>query len=112
MKHAIAKFESTKRQIENEIVYENPVLFVNVCYKLGSCWLQQAKDSGLSADDPARQSMMTAAMDNFESALCLINRMSDADAQISLKVKSKICLNIGLIRSHFDSPMEAIIMLQ
>lgn len=55
---------------------------------------------------------MTAAMDNFESALCLINRMSDADEQISLKVKSKICLNIGLIRSHFDNPMEAIIMLQ
>ena len=51
-------------------------------------------------------------MDNFESALCLINRMSDADEQISLKVKSKICLNIGLIRSHFGSSMEAIIMLQ
>ena len=46
LKHAIAKFESTKRQIENEIVYENPVLFVNVCYKLGSCWLEQAKQSG------------------------------------------------------------------
>ena len=56
--------------------------------------------------------MQTAAMDNFESALCLINRMGDADEQISLRVKSKICLSIGLIRSQFESPMEAIIMLQ
>jgi len=39
MDHAIAKFESTKRQIENEIVYENPLLFVNVCNQLGNCWL-------------------------------------------------------------------------
>ena len=28
---AIEKFESTKNQIENEIIYENPMIFVNVC---------------------------------------------------------------------------------
>lgn len=112
LKHAIQKFESTKRQIENEIVYENPALFINVCYKLGCCWLEQAKQKGPSQEAENRNQMMTAAMDNFESALCLINRMNDQEQQISLKVKSKICLNIALIRSNFDSPMEAVIMLQ
>jgi len=56
--------------------------------------------------------MYNSALDNFESSLCLINRMSEADAQISFKVKGKICLNIGLIRAQFDSPQEAIVMLQ
>lgn len=111
LKHAIAKFESTKRQIEGEIVYENPVLFVDVCYKLGCCWLEHAKQRSLQETAESKKQMMTAALDNFESALCLINRMGDADAQISQKTKSKICLNIGLIRSHFETPMEAVIML-
>ena len=39
MKDAINKFENTKRAIENEIVYENPLLFVNVCNLLGNCYM-------------------------------------------------------------------------
>ena len=31
LQHAIDKFENTKKSVENEIVYENPLLFVNVC---------------------------------------------------------------------------------
>ena len=29
--HAIDKFENVKITIENEIIYENPMLYVNVC---------------------------------------------------------------------------------
>jgi hypothetical protein len=29
--HAIDKFDNVKKTIENEIVYENPMLYVNVC---------------------------------------------------------------------------------
>lgn len=39
IQHAIDKFENAKRSIENEIVYENPMLFVNVCNQLGNCYL-------------------------------------------------------------------------
>jgi hypothetical protein len=28
---AIEKFESTKQQIEAEVIYDNPTVFVNVC---------------------------------------------------------------------------------
>ena len=39
LKHAIEKFENAKKSIENEIVYENPMLFVNICNQLGNCYL-------------------------------------------------------------------------
>ena len=29
--NAIDKFENTKKTIENEIIYENPMIYVNVC---------------------------------------------------------------------------------
>lgn len=44
IQHAIDKFENAKRSIENEIVYENPMLFVNVCNQLGNCYLMAAQD--------------------------------------------------------------------
>ena len=31
LQHAIDKFENAKKCVENEIVYENPMLFINVC---------------------------------------------------------------------------------
>ena len=37
--HAIDKFENVKKAVESEIVYENPLLFVNVCNQLGNCYL-------------------------------------------------------------------------
>lgn len=31
IEHATEKFENVKKTIENEIIYENPLLYVNVC---------------------------------------------------------------------------------
>jgi DUF438 domain-containing protein len=39
VRDAIEKFENTKRSIENEIVYENPMILVNICNQLGNCYL-------------------------------------------------------------------------
>lgn len=43
--HAIDKFENVKKAVESEIVYENPLLFVNVCNQLGNCYLQLAQST-------------------------------------------------------------------
>ena len=37
---AIDKFENAKLSIENEIVYEHPLLFVNICNLLGNCYIK------------------------------------------------------------------------
>ena len=42
--HAIDKFENTKKAVENEIVFENPLLFVNICNQLGNCYLKIARE--------------------------------------------------------------------
>ena len=82
--HAINKFESTKKQIENEIVYENPYLFIELCTQLANCWLKKAKEkfnfeiNDLCRSEPyegSKKEMIISALDNFESALCLINRV-------------------------------------
>ena len=82
--HAINKFESTKKQIENEIVYENPYLFIELCTQLANCWLKKAKEkfnfeiNDLCRREPyegSKKEMIISALDNFESALCLINRV-------------------------------------
>jgi len=39
VRHAIEKFENVKKSIESEIVYDDPMLFVNVCNQLGNCYL-------------------------------------------------------------------------
>lgn len=39
--HAVTKFESTKRQIEAEIVYQRPTIFVEACISLGYCLLDR-----------------------------------------------------------------------
>ena len=80
---AITKFESTKTQIENEIIYDNPLIFINVCNQLANCYLVGEN--------------LPKALDNFESSLCVINRLDQA--QISHKMVGKICLNIAMIRS-------------
>ena len=36
---AIDKFLAVKKQIEDEIIYENPTLYLNVCNMLGNCYL-------------------------------------------------------------------------
>ena len=37
--NAIDKFENTKKTIENEIIYENPMIYVNLCNQLANCYL-------------------------------------------------------------------------
>ena len=63
VRDAIEKFENTKRSIENEIVYENPMILVNICNQLGNCYLRTKK--------------LDYALDNFETSLCLINKVEN-----------------------------------
>ena len=58
---AIDKFENVKKSILKEIVYDNPMVFVNVCNQLGNCFL---------AKNFSRQ-----ALENFELSLCMINKL-------------------------------------
>ena len=107
--HAIDKFESTKTLIENEIVYENPLLFINVCNQLGNCYLSLAINPQKTEN---RMDLFEKALDNFESSLCLINRMDDksTDQLINNVLVGKICLNIALIRSQLGNHHESVIM--
>mmetsp|Transcript_40874 Transcript_40874/g.62294 ORF Transcript_40874/g.62294 Transcript_40874/m.62294 type:complete len:245 (+) Transcript_40874:501-1235(+) len=98
--HAIEKLENAKQSIENEIVYENPMLFINICHQLGTCYLQES-----------RRKSLDRALDNYELALVMINEAEQENKRqtrpqisryiepISPMVVAKICLNIALIRS-------------
>lgn len=84
--HAIEKFENAKRAIENEIVYENPMLFVNICNQLGNCYLINER--------------LERALDNFNLSLQMLNKIeAEKSEPTSQLVVAKICLNIALIRS-------------
>lgn len=37
---AIQKFQGVKRRIQSEIVFDKPIMFINVCNQLGNCFLQ------------------------------------------------------------------------
>lgn len=104
--HAIDKFENVKKAVENEIVYENPLLFVNVCNQLGNCYLAQAQQSLLHSEQTAK---LKLALDNFESSFCLINRMISSN-ELPDGITSKICLNIGLIQSELSNYEQAEVM--
>ena len=58
---AIQKFESVKRKIELEVVFDKPILFINICNQLGNCYL--------------KLSQLEAAKDNFEQSLRLIAKV-------------------------------------
>ena len=53
---------------------------------------------------------MKTALDNFESSLCLINRMVESDLPDG--VVSKICLNIALIQTELENHSQAVVMNQ
>ena len=40
IEEALIKFEHVKQKIENEIVFDKPILFINVCNQLGNCYLK------------------------------------------------------------------------
>lgn len=56
---ACEKFEAAKKNIEDEIVYEFPLLFVNLCNQLANCYLLMGDSRN--------------ALANFEQSLRLIN---------------------------------------
>eukprot|EP00347_Sterkiella_histriomuscorum_P023783 403333405 len=79
---AVDKFESVKSQIEKELVFDKPLIYINICNQLGNCYLK--------IDDQTR------ALENFETSLSLINKLEDK-SQVSDLIVSKICQNIALI---------------
>jgi len=89
IKHAIEKFENAKKSIENEIVYENPMLFVNICNQLGNCYLTDGR--------------LEKALDNFELSLGMIKKVEEERTSIEQPtnplIVAKLCLNIALIKS-------------
>ena len=76
-----------------------------------------------------KRSILNLALDNFESALCLLDRLqpdtigtsasqmlsasptSDQDLT-SLETRCNLCMNIALIRAHFSDNDEAVIMME
>lgn len=73
---AVEKFESVKLKIEKELVFDKPLIYINICNQLGNCYLK--------IDD------LTRALENFEISLSLINKLEDK-SQISDMIVSKIC---------------------
>ena len=37
---AIEKFEKVKREIKQEVVFDKPLLYINICNQLGNCYLR------------------------------------------------------------------------
>ena len=37
---AINKFESVKKRIQAEVVFDKPILLINTCNQLGNCYLK------------------------------------------------------------------------
>lgn len=135
--HAVTKFESTKRQIEAEIVYQRPTIFIEACISLGYCLLDRLQQEGFTLNDlvgatpddgSTLYTQLTEALDNFESALCLIERLNTEgwDEVInhrsfetgqygkfdSENLRGQICMNIALIRAHLSHTEQAIVMLE
>ena len=59
---AVYKFEGVKKKIEAEVVFDKPILFINVCNQLGNCYL--------------RVGNLMAAKENFEQSLRLILKVA------------------------------------
>ena len=106
IQQAIQKFENAKFSIENEIVYENPMIYVNICNQLANCYLLLPEKD------------LDKALENFELSLCTISKIESEKAadrcegtdQISPLIVAKICLNIAIIRSQLGDLQEAVYM--
>lgn len=86
IEEAIQKFESVKRRIEQEVVFDKPILFINICNQLGNCYL--------------RLSQLEAAKDNFEQSLRLISKVQSTTDRVNEVIMSKIYLNLGIIATQ------------
>ena len=83
---AIQKFEGVKRKIEAEVVFDKPILFINICNQLGNCYLKVGN--------------LEAAKDNFEQSLRLIHKVDKTTDKINEAIVGKIYLNLGIIAEH------------
>lgn len=86
---AIQKFEGVKRKIESEVIFDKPILFINVCNQLGNCYL--------------RIGSLQAAKENFEQSLRLIQKVEKTSDKISDTIIAKIYLNLGIIAEQMNS---------
>ena len=133
----MTKFESTKRTIEADLVYTHPQIIIEACISLGYCTLDRLQEEGFALNDvsaPAPDTDKTLAMhlkealDNFESALCVIERLNqegwdavhnhrsfdtgqygDFDSE---NLRGQVCMNIALIRAHLGHTEQAIVMME
>jgi len=83
-----------KRRIQAEIVFDKPVMLINVCNQLGNCYLR------INCDRNARE--------NFENSLVLIDKLSGTSEKVSNEVISAIYLNLGAISSSQGNSEEAL----
>ena len=60
-KEAISSLQKTKQIIENEIIFENRLLYVDVCYWLASCYF--------------KKNLLKKSLEIFEFALNTINQI-------------------------------------
>jgi catabolite regulation protein CreA len=68
------------------VVFDKPIMLVNVCNQLGNCYLS---DKNISL-----------AKENFEQSLVLIWKLDKTTERVSDKVISAIYLNLAIIASQ------------
>lgn len=79
---AISKFEGVKKDINKEVVFDKPIIYINVCNQLGNCYL--------------KMNDLNKALSNFEDSLFLINKYQDKSL-INEVIVAQICQNIAMI---------------
>lgn len=77
---ATDKFEAVKNEISKELVFDRPLIYVNVCNQLGNCYM--------------KCDYLDQALDNYQTSLYLISKLEDKE-QIDELIKAKICQNIA-----------------
>lgn len=95
---AAEKYETVKKRIQAEVVFDKPIMLINTCNQLGNCYLR------LNLDNKARE--------NFEQSLLLIEKIDGTSEKIGNSVLSAIYLNLGAIASQQECPEEAILFYE
>ena len=91
---AISKFEGVKKKIESEVVFDKPILFINICNQLGNCYLKAGN--------------LVAAKENFEQSLRLIQKVENTADKIGDDIVAKIYLNLGIISTSCNLHQQAL----
>ena len=91
---AIQKFEGVKRKIEAEVVFDKPILFINICNQLGNCYLKAGS--------------LSAAKETFEQSLRLIQKLDGTADKIGDDIVAKIYLNLGIIATSCNKHDQAL----